>query len=118
MDSKKEKRLYFNWQESISEYYFIVTLLIGLFAIRNEFPENYKLWVYLFMSILIFLTGTGLINTYINKREYLEHIRDRRQKKSRWKIIWEWIIYISIILMAIAVVYVAMNIWKAFLVSK
>ena len=110
--AKKEKRLYFDWQESTAEYFFIITLLIGLFAIRNELPENYKIWIYLFMAVLIFLTGTGLVKNFLAKKEYLEYIRDRRQRISRWQIFREWLIYISIIIMAIALVYVAMNIWK------
>ena len=117
MDSKKEKRLYFDWQKSFSEYLFIISLLIGVFAIRNEFPKEYRLIVYLFLSILIFLTGASLIKTNFAEKEYLDLIKDNRYKKSIWKRTWEAILLILTVIMAFAIVYVALEIWKKFLIG-
>ena len=112
MTSKQEKRAFFDWQKSSDEYLFSIALLVGFFAVRDEFPEDYKLWIYLFMGLLIFLVGWGLIRTKTLENSYLKFLQDNRYKKSKWDLVKEWAVYIMTLFLGIALVVLAMDIWK------
>lgn len=113
MTSKQEQKAFFDWQKSSDEYLFSATLLIGFFAVRNEFPGSYKLWIYIILGLLIFLVGWGLIRTKTLENVYLKFLQDRRYSRSNWDIVREWAIFIITLVLGIAIVVVAMNIWQA-----
>lgn len=111
--SKKRERLNFKWQKSQNEYIFSVTLLLALFAIRNEFEGTIKIivWAVVF-PILIFLSAWGLFSTNVSKFEYLNSLRDKRFKESKSEKIKMWIILILSLVVAALIVYFALDLWK------
>jgi heme A synthase len=112
MNSKLEKRAFFDWQKSSDEYLFSIALLVGLFAVRNEFSEKYNLAIYFILATLIFLSGWGLIRTKSLEINYLRFLKDKRYKENKWDVIKEWILFLFYILLGSAIVYFSMNIWK------
>lgn len=118
MTSKPEKLAFFNWQKSSDEWIFSVALLVGLFAVRNDFSGDYKLAVYLILGLLIFLSGWGLIRSYSLEIEYLNFLKDGRYKESKWDAIKRWGLYIVYIILACIIVYLAMDIWKTTFLSS
>lgn len=113
MASKLEKRAFFDWQKSSDEHIFSIGLLIGFFAIRNEFPENYKIWIYLILSVLIFLSGWGLIRTKMLELEYLKFLKDRRYQGSKFDSVKSWLIIVLYIILGAIIIWLAMNIWES-----
>ena len=117
MTSKLEKRAFFEWQKSSDEHLFSIALLVGLFAVRNEFSGGYKIAVYVFLAILIFLSGWGLIRTKFLESSYLEFLKDNRYKLSKWDLVKEWAIILIYIVLGCIIIYLAMNIWKEIFIS-
>ena len=111
MASKLEKRAFFDWHKSSGEHLFSIALLVGFFAIRNEFSEGYQIFIYIILALLIFLSGWGLIRTKLLELKYLNFLKDRRYRKNKFDILKEWLIFIFYLIMAAAIIYVAMNIW-------
>lgn len=115
--SKKREQLNFQWQKNQNEFMFSVTLLLALFAVRNEFQGIYLLIVYLIFPILIFIAGYGLIKISLAEKEYIEELRDKRIKVSLWSKIKSGILIVLSFLIGAGIVYVAMNLWKEFFLA-
>lgn len=111
--SKEESRLAFKWQKSYSDYVFLVTILLGLFAVRNEFSENLKFFVYFLLAIIILLVGINFISSKIDEYSYVQHIRDKRFKVSKIRKIVDWAIIIAYIIGGCLIVYVGIKLWVA-----
>ena len=78
--------------------------------------------IYLLLAILIFLSGWGLIRTKALEILYLQYLRDKRYKKSKWDIFKEWGLYIIYIILGaiivyLGIVYLGMDIWKQIVLS-
>ncbi len=112
MDSKNEKRLYFKWQKSFTEYILMITVLLGMFSTIDRFSGGTLIFAYVVLALVFVLIGVKLIGTHVDEKEYLECIRDKRYKKTKWDKIRGWVILALYIILAGVIIVIGMEIWR------
>jgi xanthine/uracil/vitamin C permease (AzgA family) len=115
---KTTERLNFEWQKSQNMFIFSLSLLLSLFAIRNEFPKSYLMGIYLAMALLIFLAGSSYFNMVVNERTYTKELSDNRIKLSKFSQIKDWILILIALIVLIFAVYLALSIWQVFFINS
>jgi len=111
--NKTLERLKYQNQKAQNQFFLSITLLLSLFAIRNEFDGDIKLVIFAFLfPLLIWVIGVGLIKITNTELEYINEIKDKRFKESKWEKTKKWTLYAITVIVAIIMTVVAINIWK------